>query len=120
MCIRDRCCAFSFTHEVQCVVSIKRCLYQLLSIDCTDEWKVYSVDDIPRSWYCVEDSTEDASCDAANDRPYVHPIDQYWAKVMAIRTAAGDLKYKTLGKVLLAGLALSHGNADAERGFSVN
>jgi len=25
----------------------------------TDEWKVYSVDDIPRSWYCVEDSTED-------------------------------------------------------------
>jgi len=27
-------CAFSFTHEVQCVVSIKRCFYQLLSIDC--------------------------------------------------------------------------------------
>ena len=36
------------------------------------------------------------------------------------RTAAGDLKYKTLGKAVMASLALSHGNADAERGFSAN
>jgi len=86
----------------------------------TDEWKVYSVDDIPRSWYCVEESAEDAICDAANDRPSVYPVDQYWAKVLAMRTAAGDLKYKTLGKAVMASLALSHGNADAERGFSTN
>jgi len=39
---------------------------------------------------------------------------------MAMRTAAGDLKYKTSGKVVMAGLALSHGNADSERGFSTN
>jgi len=50
----------------------------------------------------------------------VYPVDQYWAKVLAMRTAAGDLKYKTLGKAVMASLALSHGNADAERGFSAN
>jgi len=86
----------------------------------TDKWKAYSVDDIPRSWYCVEESAEDANCDAANERPSVYPVDQYWAKVLAMRTAAGDLKYKTLGKAVMASLALSHGNADAERGFSTN
>ena len=88
----------------------------------TDEWKVYSVDDIPRTWHCVEveESAEDASCDAFNQRPSVHPVDQYWAKVLAMRTAAGHLKYETLGKVVMASLALSHGNADAERGFSTN
>ena len=37
-----------------------------------------------------------------------------------MRTAAGHLKYETLGKVVMASLALSHGNADAERGFSTN
>ena len=31
--------------------------------------------------------------------PYIQ-LNQYWAKVMAMRTAAGDLKYKTLGKVV--------------------
>ena len=85
----------------------------------TDEWKLYSVDDIPRSWYCVEDSAEDVSCGACNERPDMS-VDQYWAKVLAMRTAAGDLKYKTLSKVVMASLALSHGNADAERGFSTN
>jgi len=55
---------------------------------------------IRRQHRSVEDSTEDASCDAANNRPSVHPVDQYWVKVMAMRTAADDLKYKTLGKVV--------------------
>ena len=40
--------------------------------------------------------------------------------LLLLRTAAGDLKYKTLGKAVMASLALSHGNADAERGFSTN
>jgi len=40
--------------------------------------------------------------------------------VLAVGTAAGDPMYKTLGKAEMASLALSHGNADAERGFSTN
>jgi len=47
----------------------------------------------------------------------LRPVDQYLAKVMAIRTGAGDLKYKTLGKVVMASLALSHGNANAKEVF---
>jgi len=39
---------------------------------------------------------------------------------MAMKTAAGNLKYKTLGKAVMASLALSHGNADAKRGFLTN
>jgi len=38
--------------------------------------------------------------------------------VLALRTAARDSMYMTLGKAELASLALSHGNADVERGFS--
>lgn len=86
----------------------------------TDEWKVYSVDDIPRNWYCSEERAEDASRDATDERPSIYPVDEYWAKVLAMRTATGDLKYKTLGKAVMASMALSHGNADAERGFSTN
>ena len=84
----------------------------------TDEWKVYSVDDIPRSWYCVAESAEDASCDAANERPSVYPVVQYWAKVLAMRTAAGDLKYKTLGKVVMVSLSLSRRNAMQKEVFT--
>ena len=40
--------------------------------------------------------------------------------MLAVRTRAGDLKYKTLDKAVMASLALSHGNADAERGLSTN
>ena len=37
-----------------------------------------------------------------------------------MKNIAGNLKYHTLGKVVMASLALSHGNADVERGFSSN
>jgi len=44
----------------------------------------------------------------------LRPVDQYLAKMMAIRTGAGDLKYKTFCKVVMA---LSHGNANAKEVF---
>ena len=47
-------------------------------------------------------------------------IDIYWAKVLQMKNVLGQHKYKTLGKVIMACLALSHGNADAERSFSSN
>jgi len=37
-----------------------------------------------------------------------------------MKNVLGQHKYKTLGKVIMACLALSHGNADAERSFSSN
>ena len=41
--------------------------------------------------------------------------------MLAMRTAVGDMKtYKTFVKAVMASLALSHGNSDAERGFSTN
>ena len=43
-------------------------------------------------------------------------VDDYWVKVLAMRN--GNFRYQTLGKVVMASLALSHGNADVERGFS--
>ena len=43
----------------------------------TDEWKAYSVENISRSWYCLEESAEDASYDAAaNERQSMYPVDQ--------------------------------------------
>lgn len=57
----------------------------------------------------------DKKCAAADYR-----IDQYWSKVLDMTNALGHLKYATLGKVVRACLALSHGNSDVERSFSVN
>ena len=47
-------------------------------------------------------------------------VDDYWFKVLETRNAVDNLKFSTLGKVVKACLALSHGNSDAERSFSAN
>jgi len=49
-----------------------------------------------------------------------HEVDRYWSDVLDRKNALGHLKYCTLGKVVRAALALSHGNSDAERSFSAN
>jgi len=49
-----------------------------------------------------------------------HELDRYWSDVLDRKNALGHLKYCTLGKVVRAALALSHGNSDAERSFSAN
>jgi len=45
-------------------------------------------------------------------------VDEYWAKVFLQKNESGDPKYPTLTKVVKAALALSHGNAGVEQGFS--
>ena len=67
----------------------------------TDEWKLYQVEAVLDSWTELR-------------------IDQYWSKLFAIKLSTGDVKYKILPRVVKACMTLPHGNADLERGFSVN
>ena len=86
----------------------------------TDEWKLYSVESIPIEWAerkIVVDTGEDQ--DVPN-KTVSSKVDDYWTKLLAMRNFAGNFKYQTLGKVVMASLALSHGNADVERGFLTN
>jgi hypothetical protein len=76
-----------------------------------DEWKLYSVDDIPVEWQISQESNTDGPATS---------IDDYWSRVISIKNASGLRKYSCLGKVVRACLSLSHGNADVERSFSVN
>ena len=49
-----------------------------------------------------------------------HDIDFYWNKVFSICQNNGQPKYLTLWKLIKNVLIISHGNADVERGFSIN
>ena len=69
----------------------------------TDEWKMYLLYEID-----PEDDIEKVN------------VDDYWSKVLQTRNVVGNLKFSTLGKIVKACLALSHGNSDAERSFSAN
>ena len=47
-------------------------------------------------------------------------IDVYWSKVGKMTRPTGERKYSALMKLARIALALNHGNADVERGFSKN
>lgn len=47
-------------------------------------------------------------------------IDVFWYKISQITDQHENLKFKELGKLALAVLSVSHGNAVPERGFSLN
>ena len=51
-----------------------------------------------------------------------HQVDaeSYWMKVMGIKDEDGKLKFWHLGMLALCVLTIPHGNADPERGFSIN
>ena len=69
----------------------------------TDEWKMYLLDEI----------------DPEDDMEKVN-VDDYWSKAVERWNDVGNSKLSSLGKVVKACLALSHGNSDAERNFSAN
>jgi len=84
-----------------------------------DKWKLYAIDDIPVEWQVRTVSEKDKDPPAVVvDKPA--PIDEYWARVLNVKNAAGQKKYCTLSKVMRASLSLSHGKADVERCFSIN
>ena len=47
-------------------------------------------------------------------------VDQYWSKVLKLKSVSGSQKFSMLGKVIKCALSLSHGNADNERILSIN
>ena len=68
----------------------------------SDEWRAYVHDDE------VKTAAEESR------------VDHYWRRVFQLTTAVGNIKYPHLAKVVKAALVLPHGNADVERGVSVN
>ena len=47
-------------------------------------------------------------------------VDQYWSKVLKLKSVSGSQKFSMLGKVIKCALSPSHGNADNERSLSIN
>ena len=72
----------------------------------TDEWRIYAETDILEEW-------------AQKDGSAVR-VDQYWSKVLKLKSVSGSQKFSILGKVIKCALSLSHGNADNERSLSIN
>ena len=72
----------------------------------TDEWRIYAETDIPEEW-----TQKDGSAVRVN---------QYWNKVLKLKSVSGSQKFSVLRKVIKCALGLSHGNADNERSLSIN
>ncbi|CAF4107403.1 unnamed protein product [Rotaria sordida] len=81
-----------------------------------NEWALYSVELVDRSWY-IKDEYVDSN---GNNQIKYHSIDYYWNNVFSILTMNGISKYPTLTKLIKNVLIITHGNADVERGFSIN
>lgn len=47
-------------------------------------------------------------------------VDRFWWEVLNTKEASGAKKYPVMSKVVKAALSLPHGNADSERGLSIN
>ncbi|CAF3042103.1 unnamed protein product [Rotaria sp. Silwood2] len=102
------------------IVRIARSIPNLLDdreIDkLENEWTLYSVELVDRSWY-IKDEYVDSN---GNNQIKYHSIDYYWNNVFLILTKNGISKYPTLTKLIKNVLIITHGNADVERGFSIN
>jgi hypothetical protein len=102
------------------IVRVARAIPNLLSdreIDnLVNEWILYSIELIDQSWI-IKDKYIDSN---GNNHIKYHPIDYYWNKVFSILTSNGTPKYQTLAKLIKNVLIIAHGNADVERGFSIN
>lgn len=92
------------------IMNIARNFPQIITPDDIDrisaEWYLYQNETIPNEWFQKEDE--------------YHSIDYYWKNVFTLKTNTGTDKFIGLAKLVKCALALSHGNADVERGFSEN
>ncbi|CAF4274243.1 unnamed protein product, partial [Rotaria sp. Silwood2] len=92
------------------IMNIARSFPQMIVPDeidrITAEWYLYQNENIPNEWY--EKKNE------------YHAIDYYWKNIFTLKTNTGTDKFIALPKLIKCVLALSHGNADVERGFSEN
>jgi len=77
-----------------------------------EEWRSYQVDsEVNEHWFIKSKN---------NDEILYHRIDYYWAQVFKIKSLEGKCRYPILSKYIPSLLILAHGNADIERGFSLN
>ncbi len=101
-------------------VRIDRFVPNLLSsneIDLlSDRWLMYSIEAIDVSWI-IKQKYNDSE---RNEHIQYQDIDYFWNKVLSIVRSAEHSKYPTLSKLIKSILIISHGNADVERGFSIN
>jgi len=72
------------------------------------EWRMYQADaDISPEWIESADG-------------HVASVDEYWSQVAKQKDGLGTPKYINLMFVVKAALCISHGQADVEKGFSLN
>jgi hypothetical protein len=108
------------THNADQIMRVARTVPHLLTdneIDhLRDEWLLYSYETIDEKWI-IKSKAKDSS---GSDQIIYQRIDFYWNNVLAITLSDGRSKYPTLSKLVKNILIISHGNADVERGFSIN
>lgn len=97
----------------QMITALAKCLPHVSGgitfADClSTEWLLYQADnDITPNWY-------------EGDGENLMTVGQYWARVFKQRDVCGQPKYNNIMLVVKAALSVSHGQADVERGFSLN
>lgn len=83
------------------------------------EWQTYRLDNDVTP-LCESYSKSEMGPDGVEKVVYQR-IDQYWADVLQLPDKhSGKLKYSNLSVLVKCCLCLAHGNADVERGFSIN
>jgi len=101
-----------------------------------DEYKRWKLETIPESYFIEAGESKlnltrpsywreeynllDIESPNAQKENKCVPVDAYWIKVGLMKDENGMKKYKHLSALALTILTLSHGNADPERGFSIN
>ena len=104
-----------------------------------DQFQQYQTENIPESFYKLEEEPKKHTykqrssywkqayeiagiCDDdvdENDGQFKR-IDDYWLQISNIRDENGEKKYDKLWVLVKCVMLISHGNADPERGFSIN
>lgn len=102
-----RCEANTFEMMSKLLNNVPQVIPPGLSTDILDEWRLYMVIEVPAEWYTTPDGSSKS-------------IDEYWNNVFQCNDDSGGKKFKLLPVVVKALMCLAHGNADPERGFSVN
>ncbi|CAF3588591.1 unnamed protein product [Rotaria socialis] len=102
------------------MIRVGRAIPKLLSNAEIDriryEFMMYVAETIDQSWY-IKNKYHDSD---DNNHTEYQQIDYYWNKTLSLTTSFGLPKYPTLSKIVKNILIISHGNLDAERGFSIN
>lgn len=82
----------------------------------TDEWILLQTQEL--DFNHIDEISEEAGC--SRDSIKSMRLDHYWQKIFDMKDSFGNPKFKILTKLVKALLSLAHGNAECERGFSLN